>query len=217
MPAPAEHLITEAEEQSLHQRLLAKEVTASADLARLFLDHLIGWLVTTNSSSVPVELCVEAAEDALIALIKSPGSFDPRRGKRLAAYLRMSAQGDLRNILRREGRHRENQIYLEDVELSREAGKYLAVDDDPLVRLERQEERTRAVQSFVAPVREGLTEMELRGLELLLNGERKTAMYAKAMCITHLPKKVQQIEVKRLKDKLKKRIEREKSGDGKPS
>lgn len=217
MSAPAEYLISEDEERSLQRRLVDRDMTATTDLARLFLDHLIAWLVKKNSSRVPKELCIEAAEDALIALMKSPASFNPALGKRLAAYLRMSAQGDLRNILEREGRHYENQIRLEDVELSAVAGKYLVVNDDPLRLLECQEESAKAARTVVAPVRKGLSEAESRALDLLLHGERKTAVFAEALGITHLPVNEQRTEVKRVKDKLKKRIERETSGDGKPS
>jgi RNA polymerase sigma factor (sigma-70 family) len=217
MPAPPEYLICEEEERSLHRRLVDRDVTASSDLAHLFLEHLIAWLVEKNSSSVAEELCIEAAEDALIALMKSPASFNPARGKRLGAYLRMSAQGDLRNILQREGRHHEKQIRLEDVELCPRQGKYLIVDNDPLRSLERQEESANATRTIVAAVREGLSEAELRVLDLMLQGERKTAVFAEALGITHLPGNLQRTEVKRAKDKLKKRIERETSGDGKPS
>src|SRR5438270_10618525 len=105
MPAPGEHLISEEEERSLHRRLLDGEPTAFPDLARLFHEHLIAWLVKKNCARVPEDLCVEAAGDALIALVKSPASFNPARGKRLAGYLRMSAQGDLRNLLQREKLH----------------------------------------------------------------------------------------------------------------
>lgn len=215
MPAPAENLISEEEERSLHQRLVKGDVTASNDLVRLFQDHLIAWLVATNRSSVPEELCTEAAEDALIALIKSPASFKPARGKRLTAYLHMSAQGDLRNALQREGRHHENQIRLEDVELSSDAGKYLAVADDPLGSIVRREASAEATRTVVAPVRERLSDVESRVLDLMLEGQRKTAVFAEALGITHLPTTVQQTEVKRVKDKLRKRIERETSGDGK--
>jgi hypothetical protein len=215
MPAPAEYLISEDDERSLHRRLVDRDVTAPTDLARLFLNHLIAWLVEKNNASVPEELCVEAAEDALIALMKSPASFNPARRKRLAAYLRMSAQGDLRNILQREGGHHD--VRLEDVELSPQAGKYLLVNDDPLRSLELREESAQATKTVVAPVREGLSEAESRALDLMLSGERKTAVFAEALGIGHLPTNVQRTEVKRVKDKLKKRIERETSGDGKPS
>jgi hypothetical protein len=41
----------------------------------------------------------------------------------------------------------------------------------------------------------------------MLQGERKTARFARVLGIEHLSKKEQQAEVKRVKDKLKKRIE----------
>ena len=126
--SPVEFLISEEDEQALHQRLIDHDLTAFDDLARIFLDSLIAWLVDTNSADIAEELCVEAAEDALIALVKSPSSFDRARKKRLADYLRMSAQGDLRNILQREGRHRKKCLH--EVELSSVSGKYLAVNDD---------------------------------------------------------------------------------------
>jgi hypothetical protein len=217
MPAPAEYPISKEEEHILHRRLADGDITAPADLVHLFLDHLVAWLVEKNSTRIPKELCIDAAEDALIALVKSPASFNSARGKRLAAYLRMSAQGDLRNILRREGRHHGNQIRLDDVELSREAGKYLAVDDDPSLPLELQEESAHATRTVVSPVRDGLTKAELRALDLMLQGERKTAVFAKALGIEHLPAKDQRAEVKRVKGKIKKRIERETSGHGKLS
>src|SRR6266446_216030 len=114
MAASVEFLISQEEELALYRRLLDGDVTASADLAKGFLEPLIAWLVGRNSSKVPKDLCVEAAEDAVIALVKSPASFKPARRMRLFAYLRMSAQGDLRNILRREGRERQHEISLED-------------------------------------------------------------------------------------------------------
>jgi RNA polymerase sigma-70 factor (ECF subfamily) len=217
MPGPANYVISEEMERQLHRRLVDCDLTAFNDLACLFLEHLIAWLVDNNSSRVPKEWCVEAAEDALIGMVKSPASFNPARDKRLAAYLRMSAQGDLRNILQREKRHYGKEIPLESVELSPEAGKYLIVDDDPLQSLERQEESANATRTVIAPVRQGLSEAESRALDLIIQGERKTAVFAEALGIAHLPITSQRTQVKLVKDKLKKRIERETSGDGKPS
>jgi RNA polymerase sigma-70 factor (ECF subfamily) len=217
MAASVEFLISKEEELSLHRRLVDGDVTASADLATKFLDPLIDWLVEKNSSKVPKDICIEAAEDALIALVKSPRSFNPDRGMRLFAYLRMSAQGDLRNILRREGRQRQREMGFRNVELSRRAGKYLAEDGDQLRLLEIQEESARVTEQVVSPARHGLPEAELRALDLMLEGERKTAVFAEVLGISHLPKKVQRAQVKRLKDKLKKRLERGASGDGQSS
>jgi len=108
MPAPAESLIPPEEERMLVQRLVDGDPTAPADLAHIFLEHLIKGLRERNSVRVADEVCVEAAEDAVIALAKTPASFDSERGLSLAAYLRMSAQGDLRNILQRKKRQHRN-------------------------------------------------------------------------------------------------------------
>src|SRR5262249_47815096 len=138
-------------------------------------------------------------------LIKRPKSCDPALGKRLASYLRMSAQGDLKNILRRQGRH---QALLKYVEVSDEAGNSPVVEDDPLAHLERQEATAVATRQVV-PVRRGLSEGELRVLDLMLRGERKVAVFAEALGILDFPVKEQRIEVKRVKDKLKMRLKRE--------
>ena len=215
MVSPTEFLISAEEERALHKRLVDHEVTAFENLARIFLDSLIAWLVEINSTSISKSFCIEAAEDALIALVKSPHSFDPARKKRLAEYLRMSAQGDLRNILKREDRHRKK--CLGGVELSSISGKYLAVYDDPSDSLRFREESEKITKAVITPARDGLTEAESRVLDLILGRERKTAVFAKVLGIEHLPIKVQRVEVKRVKDKLKKRIERETKGDAEAS
>jgi hypothetical protein len=217
MPPANEFPVSTDEELQLHGRLVKGDPTAPADLASSFLDRLVAWLAARNSSDIPEELRIEAAEDALIALAKSPLSFKPERRMRLYAYLRMSAQGDLRNILRREGRQRQHEISLQDVELSKEAGKYLAEDGDQLRLLEIKEEGERARLQVVSPARDGLTGAESRALDLLLQGERKTAVFAEVLGITDWAKRAQQAEVKRVKDKLKKRLQRETSGDGQAS
>ena len=68
MSSPAEIVISELEERSLHQHLIDHEVTAFEDLARLFLDSLIAWLRKTNSADVAEEICVEALRMHLLRL-----------------------------------------------------------------------------------------------------------------------------------------------------
>jgi hypothetical protein len=200
MSSPGEFAISELEERSLHRRLMDFEHSAFADLARLFLDSLVAWLVEINSADVAEEICVEAAEDALVALVKSPRSFDPARKMRLAAFLRMSAQGDLRNILRREGGHRKKCVELSSID-----GKYLAVKDDPSDNLSFQDEYDKITKTVATQTLDGLTEVESRVLELIRKGERKTEVFAAVLGIAHRPIEFQRAEVKRVKDKLKRR------------
>ena len=212
MSSSSEFLISQEDELALHRRLVDRDVTAFVDLANTFLDPLIKRLVANNSASISEDLCIEAAEDALIALVKNPASFNPDGGKRLGAYLCMSAQGDFRNLLRKEGRHRKKN--LEIVQLSSEDGKYLVTDDDPSLPLQIQEESEQACRELIPVVNDGLSEGESRVLDLIMQGERKTTIFAQALGIDHLQKKEKTDEVNRVKNKIKKRIQRGKTGDG---
>ncbi len=208
MHASIESLLCPEEELTLHRRLNDGDATASADLALNFLAPLLHWLVAKNSSKIPPDMCIEAAEDALIALMKSPTSFNPDRGTRLTAYLKMSAQGDLQNLLAREKRHRQRQISLENVEHSPDGWKYIAKDDDPSLRIQEREATAGVGSEMVAKAGVGLSEAETSVLRLMLQGERQTASFAAVLEIAHLPKKDQRAMVKRVKDKLKKRLAR---------
>ena len=208
MHASIESIICPEEELTLHRRLLDGDVTAPADLAGIFLAPLIEWLVAKNSAKISPELCAEAAEDALLALMKSPTSFNPERKTRLTAYLRMSAQGDLKNLMAREKRHRQRQISLENVEHFPNGWKYIAKDNDPSLSLQLQEATANAASDIVAKAGIGLPEAETSVLQLMLQGERRTTPFAAVLGILHLPKKDQRAAVKRVKDKLKKRFAR---------
>lgn len=190
----------------VYRRLREGDPTAWSDLATLYLPHLVAWLGQINPR-LPEEFCVEAAEEAVISLNKNPDSYDPDR-KELGDYLRMSAQGDLRNLLRQEGRHHRNRRAWEAVELSPDAGKYLGRDDDPSLPLRLAEEEAALRTSVPDAVRQGLSDVELRVLDLVLHGERKHAAYAAVCGVTDLPRAEQVKAVNRVKNKVKKRLER---------
>ena len=199
-PSPKEAL-------KIHQRLLdPDDLPASNDLAVAFLEPLRAWLAKTHGGVDP-EIRDEAAEEAILALIRNPRSYHPEQ-LGLEEYLRMSAQGDLRNILRKERKHHQKRVPWESVELSPEAGKYLGREDDPTLRLRIAEEVEENAGTVPESVRQGLSEAETRVLELLLQKERRTARYAEALGILHLSPEEQEREVKRVKDRLKKRLER---------
>src|SRR5262249_32266566 len=98
-------ILTQPDSLQLHQRLLEHDPTAANDLIGAYLDLLVGWLGETDARVAP-DLRLEAAEDALLALIRKPESYCPER-QALEVYLRMSARGDLRNRLQKERRHQE--------------------------------------------------------------------------------------------------------------
>jgi DNA-directed RNA polymerase specialized sigma subunit len=198
------------QELALHGRLLAgDDPTATVDLAVAYLTPLIKWLSTSNKE-VSEDFRNHAAGDAILTLAKNPRSYDPNRGMTLFGFLKMSAKGDLLNLLRDENRHQKNRKL---VELSSLDGKYLK-EADPSVSLRIHEKLEIARAEILPVVRNGLSEAELRVLDLMLADEKKTAALAQAYGIGDLPHNEQKREIKRVTDKLKKRIERARNDNG---
>ena len=78
--------------------------------------------------------------------------------------------------------------------------------------LQLKEEAEKAEREILTPVRQGLSTGEQRVLELMVQGERKTTVFAQALGIADRSPSEQEAEVKRVKDKLKKRLERRTHG-----
>jgi RNA polymerase sigma-70 factor (ECF subfamily) len=190
----------------LHQRLIAQDPTAANDLAVVYLEAIVAWLGETDPS-VAEDIRAEAAEDAILALIRNPESYSPEL-QTLEVYLRMSARGDLRNLLRKERRHGKGRTAWSSVELLPDAGKYLGCTDDPSLPLRLAEEKQRIADVIPDSVRRGLSETDQRALELILQKERRNCVYAELYGLLHLPAKEQRSEVKRHKDRLKKVLKR---------
>jgi hypothetical protein len=185
---------------------LARDPTASSEVAEAYLEALVVWLGETHPAA-PEDARVEAAEEAVLALIRKPQSYDPGR-QTLEVYLRMSARGDLLNLLRKLRRHTKGRRSLHRVELSPDAGKYLGCDGDPSFRLRLAEERESVRSAIPDSVRRQLGETDLRALELMLLKVRPNAVYAELFGLTDLPRPERDREVKRRKDRLKKMLER---------
>jgi hypothetical protein len=197
---------TRHEALALHQRLLAQERTASDELADAYLERLVLWLGDI-APNVSEDIRLEAAEDAILALIRKPESYSPQL-QTLEVYLRMSARGDLRNLLSKERRQNEGRVSWESVELLPKGGKYLGRNDDPALPLRLAEEKQNIMSSIPDSVRRRLSETDLRALELMLEKERRDAVYAELYGLLHLPVDEQKRSVKRHKDRLKKVLKR---------
>ncbi len=98
MAASRDNLPSREEELVLHRRLLEMDAVAPAELAEIYYERLIDWLVRANSKKIPSELCVEAAGLSFMNLVKKPSTYNPGRGKGLFAYLRMSAKRDFQSL-----------------------------------------------------------------------------------------------------------------------
>jgi len=192
--------------QALLQRLLADDAAAPSDLSAAYLDPLAAWL-TTRVRGVDPHLYLEAASQALLDFIKRPTAYRPER-QALEVYLRMAALCDLRNLRRSEFRHHQGRVPWNSVEHSEDVGKYLGRDDDPSLPLQQAEAEAELLHMVPADVLDGLTDDEVRGVGLLLHGERSTAVWAETCGLAHLPADEQANAVNRLKDKLKHRWKR---------
>lgn len=191
----------------IHQRLCQDDPVAPSDLAVHYLDPLAEWVARTNPRIDP-HLCDQAAEDAILALIRNPRAFDPAKGA-LDAYLRMSAQGDLRNALERERRHSQRRERLEVVELFGGDGNLGQDESDPALIVERDEaDRETRMQTISLGEDATFTPEELGVYELMRQGERRTAAFAAVLGIGHLDELEQRREVKRVKDRIKRRLQR---------
>jgi hypothetical protein len=186
--------------------LVERDPVAPDDIAVAFLEPLIGWLAARNPSLHP-DLIAEAAGEAIVMLIRNPAAYDPEKGE-LEPYLRMSAQGDLRNLLSRESKHRAGRTPLEVVEHSEDAGNYLGREDDPSLPMQIEEQLAGLANAVPPSVREGLTGPEGRVLELMLWGERKSDVYAEAYGVADRLLEERRRVIKQIKNKLKKRLER---------
>jgi RNA polymerase sigma factor (sigma-70 family) len=190
---------------SLHLRLCDQDPTASADICRSYLPPLLAWIAMGFPKADP-DLRQSAVHRALISYVIQPHSFDPERGE-LGSYLRMAARGDMINLLRQERRHHAKRISWRVVEDADFEGNWTGKDEEPEQAAARQEEADQA-NTILRQVSAGLTEEEKRVLDLMLAGERQTAAYALVLCVGDLSAQEQARAVKRVKDRIKKRLER---------
>jgi RNA polymerase sigma-70 factor (ECF subfamily) len=176
----------------IHRRLCANDPIAPHDLCVAYLPHLLDYLKRV-APHVDRDAHLQAADEALANLSMAPHSYDPGRGD-LALYLRMSARGDLLKHLKRESRHHDGRISWKSVEDRPDAWKYLGREDEPPAE---------PLKLFA-----DLDETEQSVLALMCEGERKTEVYAEAMHASHLSLGEQRRDVKRMKDRIKKRLQR---------
>lgn len=183
---------------ALFRRLCDCDPVAQSDLVAAYLDPLLNFL-RGISSHVDDHLRLAAAEDALLAVIHKPTVYNPAK-RDLGAFLRMAARADLANALDAEGRHHRRRVDRDCVELPERVRNDPADDlpsfDDP----------------GLAAVVSGFSDVERSVLELMRTGERRTAAFAIVLGIEALPDEQQAREVKRVKDRIFKRLRRSREG-----
>jgi len=178
----------------LHQRLLQNDVLAPQAACLAFLPALTAYLQHKFPSADP-HLHATAATDALMDYLRQPHRFDPSRGN-LYSYLCLIAQRDFQNLQRNARRHRH-------VELPEEFGNSSqSTVLDAILAAEQYEQSQRQL----AQLAQRLPQLDQRVLRLMLQKERSTSVYARAMHLDHLSHHQQQRQVKRAKDRILKRL-----------
>jgi hypothetical protein len=187
-------------QREIHERLLAEDVTAPAEVADILLEPLLQRLAQKYPQLPDSDLLYDAVTDALMSYIKKPAQFNPAK-RTLIGFLFMAAEGDLRNALAKIKRRRQKEIPLKDVELKVAAGNSKLEEGNSSTEPEREKLRQALPMIFEDP-------KDLAMVELMMSGERTTEAFAEVMKLQHLPIDQQRREVKRHKDRLKKRLER---------
>jgi hypothetical protein len=197
---------SELELGRLHERLLAGDPVAPAELAERLLPllraRLAGWARTVDDPHM-----VPSAIGLVIArYLTDPARFDPERGG-LTGYLAMEVRGDVKNELDSRRRRRRHESPVADpVELELR-GRDSTVEEEALDAVDPIGVSPAAVQATRQALGE-LDQVDRRVLEMMVEGVRPTSAYAAVLGISHLPVDLQRKAVKQHKDRLNKRLER---------
>ncbi len=191
---------TESWYKQIHQRLLTRDPTASAECA----EGVIGPLTKRLERRFPrlreSDLVADAVTDAVFSYLKRPEQYDPaRRG--LLGFLAMAAEGDLKNALAKRQRRREMEVSLDDVDLETVGGNRVVGPAEAAGEVDLDKIRSGVIALFDDPLDRQLA-------ELVLEGERSMEVCARILGLEGLPIVEQRREVKRHKDRIKKRLER---------
>ena len=184
---------TPGEEQQLLTHLNTGTPTAHEEVAARFLPLLMRFLLFACPRATP-DLRDEAADRALLDFLDAPHRFDPARAT-LGAYLRMAARHDLLNLLEAERRARRG-IALDSIA---EPADYR--------NMMRDEEITWEHPRLAAELG-ALDADERAAFELMRDGVRETAAFVSGLGLGHLSAAEQTVAVKRVKDRVKKRLAR---------
>jgi len=190
------------EGRALHARLLRGDPTAPSDLAVGYLEPLVARL----RRAYPLQdddVVFEVACDLILTFSQQPETYDPDQ-LALPAYLLMAAKRDVLNVIERDQRRQLRIVPLESVELRPLArNKGYAAAQDPADTVEDAVD-DEAVATALASL--GDTDREV--VQMLMDGERRNERFAAVLGLQDRPLSEQRREVKRTKDRLKKRLQR---------
>jgi DNA-directed RNA polymerase specialized sigma24 family protein len=201
MQPPAEQI------HAVYQRLLAQEADAPSDFIELLLDPLIAALEMRFPSLPDPDLISDVVTDTLILFVQTPEQYQPERGS-LWHYLFMDAWGDIQNAVAKEHRRRTKIVSLDPVAHDRADGNN--IEEEVVQRLEFMSRMGgKDVQAFLNELRAVIPDpRDWQVVLFMLQGERSTSVFATVLGIEHLSITDQRKQVKKVKDRLHKRLKR---------
>jgi DNA-directed RNA polymerase specialized sigma24 family protein len=190
----------QAELARLHARLADGSPTASADIAELLYEWLLGQLHAAVAYASADDVA-DVAADALVRYLADPNRFRPERGKGLSGYLLMDARGDLLNLLKSK-RQQPAPASLSDAVADR-------LEDRNIGSMTRERLLEHLPSHLDERVLALLPDQLDRGiLELMMDGVHDSDAFAALMGLRQRSREVQAREVKRAKDRIRARLKR---------
>ena len=180
-------------ERDIHQRLVAGDPTAPAELAEIYLEKIVQRISRRYPNLEVDGIIHDVSVDAFFEYVQNPEKYKPEKAS-LLNYLVMVAVGDLKNKLKTILLRSEK--YEKFVEFESLRRNINIEDLDQVITAKQITERLN---------NEFPEKKEQEFLELMLSGERNSIAYASVLGIMDLDEFEMRKAVKRYKDKIKKR------------
>jgi len=195
-------------EYELHTLILAGDSLALAKLYDDVYGELVVDILASRYPKVAAKdetLILAAVNEAFFGYYRNPATFDPDKST-LQRFLEVAAERDLQNILAKEAKHGIKKNLPEDVEL------------ETIFWNSIKKEQDGPEYQIIAKQTIGLVKTALAGhfdrsedrivAAMIIAGERETNAYSAVLQIDDLTQEEQMDEVKRVKDRIKKVLDR---------
>lgn len=186
----------------MHQRLLSGDPVARTDvITALYADVVHGVRRRAGNDCDPA-IAEEQAGEALLRYAEDPVHYDPERGS-LHDYLVMIGHSRYRDTLRHDRRHGAGLPSLSDPRIAAVADRADESDMEELIAdLDAAAQlRSRLIAHFDDPG-------DRVAADLMLDGVPGWEPYAEVLGLASLPEEQQRTEVYRVKNRVKKRLQR---------
>ncbi|MGK7933183.1 MAG: hypothetical protein AB4041_17370 [Microcystaceae cyanobacterium] len=187
--------------QKIHQKILDGHENAPSQLFCSFAEAIIQHLQYRYPNIHDDHLIYDAVTEAMQNYLKRPTTYQPNREKSLLNYLKMSAEGDLKNKLDKESRRRNREKTIQQSLESEicHSGKSML---DTLADREQ-------IESFEKILRQELSNLDWQLYQLIFQQEeRATVNYVELLNLEEKTEFEQRKLVKQHKDRIKKKVAR---------